>query len=860
MKRNEPITQVEYQLPVDALLVTRTDLVGNIVYFNEAFVEASGFTQEELMGQPHNVMRHPDVPEQVFEDLWHTLESGLPWTQVVKNRRKDGGHYWVEAQVVPYMRDGEHVGYMSIRRPATPEQILATEKAYVAIAKKQERLSQGRLASSFSRFNPLENLNPSSAMSVMVVVFSIPALLNTFGVHINDIIVQVSAVLLPIFVYFGAEFAQHRLSRLNNVLTSIAGGEFRNAVPLYGTNILNQLAARVSIMQTRLAVAQDETKTVMSSVQRIQSAFESSPSPMFVVDQFDNILFANKAMRDFITLRQDRIRQSNRQFDPDNVINVGIGKILPLFDKIVQKARAQERQVTSIRFGGRDLVVRASAIRDAVGRVLGVVIEWSDITEELAMQRAIETIVDGAQRGYLDHRLEVGGAEGFYKNFAERFNAMIDSLGEAMFRVNGIVMGATEGYLGRNMEGNYSGQLGGLQSALNTAFGNLGSIMVEVQSLMHKVSTIVGQLKDASGEMSDQAQQQAAALQQTNSTMQEITSGIREVDAEIRLAQDVVTRTAHNADQVKDAMERSIDAMDNVQQNSGKIEEIVSLIEGIAFQTNLLALNAAVEAARAGEHGRGFAVVASEVRGLAQKSADAAQVIKTLIETTAEDIRSASELVTNTNARLTTMVDGVLGMQSYLAKVVSVSDRQNHAVLEVSKAMNSIDATTQQAAAHSEELAATSELLRETTDSLAESVNVFKVDAVQLNMTRTVANGDFTIARARRAQRVWIAAAINLLTSGKKNQDMTLLLDDGATDLALWMRSHKTQYALYPEYKTVEDLRIRMHQLAAEVLDIQYHGSDSFAMEQEIKRLTQMSAQVIAALTSLESVATQALA
>jgi methyl-accepting chemotaxis protein len=853
MRRNEPVTQKEYTLPSDALLVTRTDLMGNITYFNEAFVEASGYDHEELMGQPHNMMRHPDVPEQVFEDLWATLESGLPWTQCVKNRRKDGSHYWVEAQVVPFVEDGEHVGYMSIRRPIDSEQIAATEKVYVAIAHKRARLHQGRVAGIVSRLNPLENLNPSGAMSAMVVFFSIPALLNTFGVAVSDVWVQVSVVLLPILVFFGAEYAQNRLQRLNSILASIAGGEFRNAVPLYGTNILNQLAARVSIMQTRLAVAQDETKTVMSSVQRIHSAFESSPSSMLVVDQFDTVLFINKAMRDFLQLRQERIRQSNRDFNPDTVLGYGIGSVLPLFNKLAQKARTQERQVTTVRFGGRDLVVHATAIRDTVGRLLGVVIEWTDITEELVMQRAIESIVEGAQHGYLDHRLDVAGAEGFYKNFAERFNTMIDSLGEAIGRVNGIVMDATEGHLGHKMEGVYAGQMGGLQSALNTAFGNMGSIMVEVQSLMMKVSTIVGQLKDASGELSDQAQQQAAALQQTNSTMQEITGGLREVDSEIRMAQDVVVRTAHNAEQVKDAMDRSIRAMDHVQQNSNKIEEIVFLIEGIAFQTNLLALNAAVEAARAGEHGRGFAVVAAEVRQLAQKSSDAAQVIKNLIETTSEDIRLTSDLVTNTNKSLTTMVDGVLGIQHYLSKVVDVSGRQSHAVLEVSKAMNSIDITTQQAAAHSEELAATSDLLRETTDSLATSVNVFKVDAKQLNMTRTVANGDFTIARARRIQRVWLASAVNLLTSGKKNQDMTLLLDEDSTDLATWMRDQKNRYGLHAEYKAVEELRLRLHQLASEIVDTQEKGTDSLVMEQELHRLVALSDQVITALSVLEA-------
>jgi len=99
-----------------------------------------------------------------------------------------------------------------------------------------------------------------------------------------------------------------------------------------------------------------------------------------------------------------------------------------------------------------------------------------------------------------------------------------------------------------------------------------------------------------------------------------------------------------------------------------------------------------------------------------------------------------------------------------------------------------------------------------------------------------------------------------VLTSGQKNQDMTLLLDEGSTDLSNWMREHKAQYALYAEYKMVEDLRVKLHQLAAEILDIQNSGADSLAMEQEVTRLTQLSAQVIAALSALEVVATQPVA
>ena len=97
MRNNQPISQKEYPLANDALLVSYTDLQGNIVKANEAFVEASGYSWSELMGQPHNLLRHPDVPQQVFADLWATIQDGRPWAQIVKNRRKNGDHYWVSA-------------------------------------------------------------------------------------------------------------------------------------------------------------------------------------------------------------------------------------------------------------------------------------------------------------------------------------------------------------------------------------------------------------------------------------------------------------------------------------------------------------------------------------------------------------------------------------------------------------------------------------------------------------------------------------------------------------------------------------------------------------------------------------------
>ena len=133
MRHNLPVNASEYPVPAGLSIVSRTDLSGVITYANDAFVEISGFSREELIGQPHNLVRHPDMPEQVFAHLWATLTRGNPWKGIVKNRRKDGSHYWVSAVVVPVRKDNATIGYMSVREAATREQIARAEAEYAAL-------------------------------------------------------------------------------------------------------------------------------------------------------------------------------------------------------------------------------------------------------------------------------------------------------------------------------------------------------------------------------------------------------------------------------------------------------------------------------------------------------------------------------------------------------------------------------------------------------------------------------------------------------------------------------------------------------------------------------------------------------
>ncbi len=152
MRTNLPITQREYPFPAGQALVSTTDLQGRILYCNPAFIEVSGYTREELLGQPHNMIRHPDMPEEAFRDMWQTIELGDPWSGLVKNRRKNGDHYWVMANVTPLLEGDRPVGYMSVRTAPDRSAVADAEALYARMREAATRggggprLKAGRLA------------------------------------------------------------------------------------------------------------------------------------------------------------------------------------------------------------------------------------------------------------------------------------------------------------------------------------------------------------------------------------------------------------------------------------------------------------------------------------------------------------------------------------------------------------------------------------------------------------------------------------------------------------------------------------------------------------------------------------------
>jgi len=266
-----------------------------------------------------------------------------------------------------------------------------------------------------------------------------------------------------------------------------------------------------------------------------------------------------------------------------------------------------------------------------------------------------------------------------------------------------------------------------LMAQLLAMQSSLARTVSEVRSGSEQVATASSEIAQGNQDLSGRTEQQAASLQQTAATMDQLGSTVRNNADNARQANQLALNASGVAVKGGEVVSQVVQTMKGINESSKKIADIIGVIDGIAFQTNILALNAAVEAARAGEQGRGFAVVASEVRSLAQRSADAAKEIKTLISASVERVDQGTVLVDQAGQTMEQIVSAIRRVTDIVAEISSASVEQSSGVTQVGQAVTQMDQATQQNAALVEESAAAAESLRQQAQALVQAVAVFKL-------------------------------------------------------------------------------------------------------------------------------------
>ncbi len=266
-----------------------------------------------------------------------------------------------------------------------------------------------------------------------------------------------------------------------------------------------------------------------------------------------------------------------------------------------------------------------------------------------------------------------------------------------------------------------------LRKDFNSAMQKLQDTMKTVASSTSAIRSGTGEISSASDDLSRRTEQQAASLEETAAALDEITATVRKTAEGSKHARDVVGQTRQAAEHSGQVVRQAVEAMSGIEASSDKIGNIIGVIDEIAFQTNLLALNAGVEAARAGEAGRGFAVVASEVRALAQRSAEAAKEIKTLISASSQQVDLGVDLVAQTGKALERIIAQVKEVNDIVADIAASAQEQASGLDQVNTAVNQMDQVTQQNAAMVEESTAASHALSRETEELSSLVGRFQL-------------------------------------------------------------------------------------------------------------------------------------
>jgi methyl-accepting chemotaxis protein len=459
---------------------------------------------------------------------------------------------------------------------------------------------------------------------------------------------------------------------------------------------------------------------------RVKSALDQLDVAMMIVDRNNQIEYGNSALFTMFRAAESEIRMEVPGFSAANFIGSSL-------DSLCRDSSMHGKGRSQLRFGNLVFQLRLSALQDAGGQRAGMVIEWKDKTGELQFEESIIRTVEDAIIGDLNGRIATGASSDNIANMGSRINQLLDTFTQVITETGEVLSDLSAGKLTRRITSDFRGVFGKLKGDVNNTIDNLVNVVNEIRDCASNVKSGAGEISSGNSNLSQRTEQQAASLEETSAAMEEITSTVQQNAANAVQANMLARGARESAENGGDVVNNAVAAMQAISESSNRINDIIGVIDEIAFQTNLLALNAAVEAARAGDQGRGFAVVADEVRNLAGRSATAAKEIKELIKDSGEKVKEGSRLVNKSGETLHEIVTAVKKVNDIVAEISTASDEQATGLDEINRAVGEMDDMTQQNAALVEEAAAASEALGEQARNLEGLIAFFDLGSAAIS-------------------------------------------------------------------------------------------------------------------------------
>lgn len=524
------------------------------------------------------------------------------------------------------------------------------------------------------------------------------------------------------------------LRQIANAMSAASKGDL--SVQAKGANradevgvIAGALGVFMGISRDNLAKQEQDRKLANENL-RIKIALDSVKGNVMMADNDGVIIYSNASVMQMMKAAEADLRTALPDFEADKMLGAN-------FDQFHANPEHQRNLLgsltdiyeTQFEIGGRSLQITANPVVNEMGERLGSVVEWRDLTGQVSAVKEIEKLIDQASAGELDARLQEDEFIGFLSTIATGINQVLDAVVVPIHEAQDVLQKMSEGDLQVSMDGDYQGEFARLQSSLTRTRDKLSETVAQIRSIGGDINTSSREISESNNSLSESTTEQASSLEETAASMEEMTATVRQNAHSAERADSLAKEASVVATKGGKVAQEAAEAMGEISASSKQIADIVNVIDNIAFQTNLLALNASVEAARAGEQGRGFSVVAQEVRNLAQRSAEAAKDIKTLIDDSVNRIDAGSRLAAESSDSLTKIVASVAEVSSIVTEIATASNEQSNGITQVNRAVEQMDSVTQRNAAQVEQTAAATTTMSRQAEDMMALMDFFKVDS-----------------------------------------------------------------------------------------------------------------------------------
>lgn len=687
--------QAEEQARNNAIGVSELTPEGMFVHNNESFLNKMGYSQQELQGRDQLAFICPDQVAQFRGLLRKVIDTSTAITESICRLSKEGERIWFKTTFAPIKHgDDQQVKIMMYSFDVTNEivQKLDNEGRIEAISRAQAMIefdTQGNILSFNDNFT------------------------KVMGYNTHELVGKHHSILVTDKYRNSPEYQQ--------LWDKLRRGEFESGYfpriaksgnevwlqasynPIIGIDGKVNRIVKFAIDVTDAVKKDAERKKQAEEAVMIKFTLESSTNNLMVADNNGIITYMNPATLELMKHSAETFRSKFPQFDPNNLI----GQNFDQFHKSPSHQRnllgsLKDKHVTELSLGQMFFRLTANPLFDDKGVRLGTVVEWVDLTEEKMVEDSIRETVESAVSGDVTRRLETTGVK---KSAAATM------------------------------------------TAINKLLDSMNDILLKVREAGETINTAANEISTGNNDLSSRTEQQASNLEQTASSMEELSSTVRQNADNARQANQMSEAASLVAQRGGEVVSNVVSTMGAINESAKKIQEIITVIDGIAFQTNILALNAAVEAARAGEQGRGFAVVAGEVRNLAQRSASAAKEIKELITDSVTKTAEGTKLVESAGATMHEIVTSVQRVTDIMSEITAASAEQSAGIDQVNDAITDMDEVTQQNAALVEEAAAAAESLVEQAQTLMDTVSNFTLKGAPKMHTKTTTSAQQYMSR-----------------------------------------------------------------------------------------------------------------